>query len=419
MEIDHPKAEALSQPSRPADTQTEKKSSKRWGSRFVISAVVAIAGGLLIAHEVSRGKPLVAGNPTDLITVPVVKIHRENLVRSETFDAEFRSYQVIDLHAEAAGFVKSINVDIGDRVQKGDLLATLEIPELAQDIEHAAATKARDEKLADEAAANYEDAHLTFSRLTAIDKRSPHLVAKQDLDTARAKDAAVSASMAAAQEDVKVAQAALDRFMAIQDNCKIVAPFSGVITKRYADVGAFVQGGVSPSGAAMPLVRLSQNDRLRLDFPVSVSYVHLIKEGDPVSIRITATGRTIDGKVSRFTHNVDMDTRTMETEVDVSNGDFSITPGVYAEARLDFEWRTNALTVPAEALTDLKTPTAFVVSDGDVIVERPLKLGLSTPDKFEILAGLQESDLVLIGNRSQVKPGQKVDVKMIEMANLQ
>jgi len=280
-------------------------------------------------------------------------------------------------------------------------------------MERAAATELRDEKIVDQAAARYQDAHVAWVRLNTINHNKPHLVAQQDLDTAQAKDSAAEAGLAAAKEDVHVAQAELNKLKAILNDCKITAPFSGVITKRYADVGALVQGGVSPSGAAMPLVRLSQNDRLRLDFPVSVSFVHNIKLGDPVEIRIAATGQTIHGKITRFTHDVEMATRTMETEVDVTNADLSLTPGIYAEASLELERHRNVLAIPTDALSDLKSPIAFVVNDKNQIEERPLTLGLVTPDKFEVTAGLKENDLVMIGNRAQVKLGQKVATKLM------
>ncbi len=161
---------------------------------------------------------------------------------------------------------------------------------------------------------------------------------------------------------MQVSKAELDKLKAVMDYCKITAPFSGVITKRYADEGALVQGGVTPSASAMPLVRLSQNDRLRLDFPVSVSYVHRINAGDPVEIHVQALGRTISGKISRFTRKVDTDTRTMEAEVDVPNPDLSLTPGIYAVAALRLDRRENVLTIPEQALSSRNAPTVFVVN---------------------------------------------------------
>ncbi len=386
--------------------------------KIVVCALIGLGGFILVAHSASHGKTIPPGQNDAILTVPVIKVDREDLSRSESFDAEFRPYQVIDLHAEVAGFVKSINVDIGDQVKQGDLLATLEIPELPQEIERAEAAKVRDEKKADQAAASYEDAHLSWTRLEKINESKAHLISQQDLDTARAKNAAADANLAAAKEDVKVSQAELDRLMAIQNDCKIIAPFPGVITKRYADVGALVQGGVNPSGSGMPLVRLSENARLRLDFPVSVSYVQYIKSGVPVEIQIAATGRILHSKISRFTHNVDMATRTMDSEIDVPNEDLSLTPGVYASVRLELERHANTLTVPGQALSNLKSPTALVVNDRQEIEERRLTIGLATPDRFEVLSGLKENDMVVIGNRSQIKVGQKVEIKLIGKEDL-
>jgi RND family efflux transporter MFP subunit len=411
METEHIKTEIETPPAPPASG-----GRKGWARvlNWKIIALLGVGALVLIALQSTRGTSRPASVSDNIITVPVVKVGRGDLVRTEAFDAEFRPYQVIDLHAEVAGFVQDIRVDIGDRVQKGDLLATLQIPELAEDTERAVAAQMRDEKMVDQASAAYEDAHLTWNRLATIDRNKPHLVAQQELDTARAKDSAAEAGLAAAKQNVMVAEAELHKLKAILNDCKIVAPFSGVITKRYADVGALVQGGVSPSGAAMPLVRLSENDRLRLDFPVSVSYVHYIKAGDPVEIRIAATGQVLHGKISRFTHNVDMATRTMESEVDVPNADLSLTPGIYAEVSMELERRPNVLMVPIDVLSNLKSPTVFVVNGENQIEERPLTLGLTTPDKFEVVSGLKENDLVMIGNRAKVKPGQKVEPKLME-----
>ena len=117
---------------------------------------------------------------------------------------------------------------------------------------------------------------------------------------------------------------------------KITAPFSGVITKRYSDPGALIQAGTSTG--SLPLVRLSQNDKLRAVFPVSVSFVSRIKVGDPVEIRIDSSlNRTISGKVARFSRKVETSTRTMDVEVDVPNADLSLIPGIYATAMLTIE----------------------------------------------------------------------------------
>jgi len=166
-------------------------------------------------------------------------------------------------------------------------------------------------------------------------------------------------------------------------------------------------------------VRLSQNDRLRLDFPVSVSYVQRIKMGEPVEIRIQSLDKTISGTICRFTRKVDTETRKMEAEVDVPNPDLSLTPGIYAVATLKLDRREKVLTIPVEAVANPKAPTVFVLGKENTIEERPVTLGLETPERLEVLAGLKENELVMIGSRALVKPGQKVEPKLMEMGSVQ
>ncbi len=374
--------------------------------------IIVIVLAIVLRHP---GSTVANVHPaTEAPTVPMVKVLRETLVQSRTFEAEFRPYQTIDLHASVAGFVQSINVDVGDSVKEGDVLAVLSIPGLNEDLDRAAAAAARDEKRVAAAAATYEDAHLTYTRIETVDKAKPHLVAKQDLDSALAKDKAAEAALAEVRETVRVSKAELAKLQVTKNLCTVKAPFSGVITKRYADQGALVQGGVNPSGAALPLVRLSQNDRLRLTFPITVTSVPFVKIGDPVQINITTSGKKFEGAVTRFTRNVEMATRTMDAEVDIPNPDLAIIPGVYAEVMLKLDRRDNAVTIPATALSSLKTPTAFVLAANNTIEERPLTLGFATGDKFEVVSGLKENEMVMVGSRAKIEPGQKVEPKVVQ-----
>ena len=387
--------------------------------RWKLAAIPLAAIACFFALKSLRGKSDSAPAPADAFPVAVAKVTREDLTQEQVFEAEFRPYQEIDLHAKVAGFVQSITVDIGDRVKAGEVLATLEIPELKEDLERAEAMELRDEKEVNEAKAKYEDAHTNYTRLAAINEAKPNLVAQQDLDTLQARDQAAEAALDSAKQQVEVARAEVNKLKAVADYCKITAPFSGVITKRFADEGALVQGGVAPSSAATPLVRLSQNDRLRLDFPVSVSYVQRIKAGESVEIRFPALGKTLTGVIARFTRKVDADTRKMWAEVDVPNDDLSLTPGIFADAVLKLDHREKVLTIPAEAIPNRKATTVFVLNQRNEIEERPVTLGLETASRLEVVAGLNENDLVMIGSRAEVKPGQKVEPKLVEMGSAQ
>jgi RND family efflux transporter MFP subunit len=336
-------------------------------------------------------------------TVAVAKVGRENLYKEITIPAEFRPYEEVELHAKVAGYVKEIDVDFGDKVKAGQLLATLEVPELQDELNSALAAEQHAE-------ADYKNAHLDYTRLVAVNKEHPNLVAEQDLDAAEAKDLSAAAAVAAAQADAK-------KFQTMVDYTRITAPFDGVVTRRYADPGALIQAGTSSDTQARSLVRVSDNYRLRLDFPVTVDYVKDVRLSDPVTVRVDSlNGKTFTGTISRFTHDVNEDTRTMITEIEVPNLDLELVPGMYATVVLQVEKRPQVLAIPTEAVAGDKKNTVYVITPNHEIEERIVTLGLETPDKYEVVSGLNEGDLVMIGNRAQIQPGQKVEPKFIQVA---
>src|SRR6185312_6745323 len=203
----------------------------------------------------------------------------------------------------------------------------------------------------------HEVAHLSSTRLAGVIKVRPNLVAQQDVDDATGKDrvaeaqvSTAQAALAAAKEQLEVAKAGQSHTQTLFDYARITAPFAGVITHRYADTGAMIQAGTSSQTQAMPIVRLSQNDRLRLTIQVPESAVAQIHVGQPVDVRVQALGRTFAGRVARFADKVSPDTRTMETEVDVPNPGLTLVPGMYASASLTIAHAGSVLTAPVQAI---------------------------------------------------------------------
>jgi RND family efflux transporter MFP subunit len=354
-----------------------------------------------------RAKPQVAAI-AHAQTVAAAKISRQDLFNEETVPAEFRPYLEAELHAKVSGYVREMKVDFGDRVKAGQLLATLEVPELRDELHSAMATEQKAE-------ADYTNAHLIFMRLMAVNKDHPNLVAQQDLDTAEAKDLSTAAAIAACKADVA-------KYNTLMEYTRITAPFDGVITKRYADPGTLIQSGTASDTQSLPLVRISDNYRLRLDFPVSVKYVKDIHVGDPVEVRVESLGgKEIKGIITRTTDRIEAQTRTMITEIEVPNPNLELVPGMYAKVVLKVERRPHALAVPIEAVPAglqssakevvpaSQESSVYVINGKREIEERSVTLGLETPTCYEVLAGLNEGDLVLIGRRSMVNPGQKVE----------
>lgn len=343
--------------------------------------------------------------------VSVVKAYRTHISRSVAITTEFHPYQTVEIHARVSGYVKNMNVDVGDFAKQGDLLATLDIPDLADDLNRAQAAVESAQNEVESAKASEDDAHQIYSRLAAAAKSDPNLIAVQDLDSALDKDNAKKADLQAALSRVTAAKADASRLQTLVEYSKITAPFDGVVTKRYVDTGALIQAGTSGSGS-VPLVAFDELKRLRLIIPVPEADVAAIHVGTAIQVKITSTGEVLNATVSRFAHHVDMDTRTMHTEADIPNPDGHITPGMYASASLILASKDNALVVPLQAVEQGETPSVLLIDKENHIIKRPVTIGIETPTVAEITQGIEEGDQVVVGNHSSLEPGQLVNPKL-------
>jgi RND family efflux transporter MFP subunit len=400
---------------------------------MVLSTRYALAGFcalLLLVSGCSRTGPVEAAAAPTPPTVPVARVEPEDLSHSLVLTAEFRPYQEIDVMAKVAGYIKDIRVDVGDRVKEGELLATLEVPEMADDLRHASASMQRSNaevRRADDelrrAESAHELAHLSYERLKAVSDKKPGLIAQQELDDARSKDliteaqiSAAKSGKAAAVEQVQVNDADVKKIKTLMDYTRVIAPFSGVVTKRYADKGSMIQAGTASQTQAMPVVKLSQNSRLRLILPVPESAVPTVHIGQQAEVRVPTLNRSFPGRVARFADKLSMSTRTMDTEVDVENPNLVLIPGMYAEVDLTLARRPKALAVPILAV-DRKGDTGevLVVTPNNRVEERKIELGLETAGAIEVRSGLNEGDLVVISGRSSLQPGEEVRPKVTDL----
>lgn len=353
----------------------------------------------------------------------VALARRGVLSNTLTLAGQFQPYQEIDVHAKVSGYVQHIYVDIGDRVRAGQTLAVLEIPELDAQLKgtQAALLHSKDEIVRAEnevtrAESDHYALHAAYTRLQQASNDRPGLIAEQELDDARAKDLAseaqidaAKAALAAAKQQSAVADADRMRVSALADYATVTAPLSGVITWRYADTGALIQAGTASDTQSMPLVKLAQSDVLRLRLPVPESAVPYIHAGVTVQVEVRALHRTFVGKVVRFTRSVSLETRTMETEIDVENTDLSLTPGMYADTTLELDRKENALSVPVQAVVQgANGHYVLLVDSQDRVQKRTVELGEQTSDRTEILSGLSEHDRVIVGGQSNYQVGELV-----------
>jgi RND family efflux transporter MFP subunit len=397
-----------------------------------VFGLVVIAAAALASC--GRGDKVQAKDPGELasgaVSVGVVKIQRKSLGRTLTLSSELVPFQEIDVYAKESGFVKELNVDYGDHVQKDQVLATLEIPELQLQVKEddaavnnatAQIPHAQDELNRVEAQHNV--LQLQFQRLDSVAKSKPGLIAQQEVDDSEGKALASAAQVEAAKSNLQSAESVLaaaeakrDHDQALFDYAKITAPFAGVVTQRFANLGTLMQAGTSSSTQAMPLVRLSEDDLFRLVIPVPESYVHFIRQGDPVSVKVPSLNRTFPGKVARFSVDVREDTRTMHTEVDVPNPGRTLYQGLYAEATITLETKGDAIAVPLQAVDQENgQATVDVVDPSGRIESRKVALGIQTATDAEAISGLQEGEMVVVSDRSGLKAGQPVQAKMIDL----
>ncbi len=375
-----------------------------------------------------------SGSVPEGVSVGVAKVGRATLSSHLTQSSELVPFQETDVYAKESGFVKTLNVDFGTHVKKDQVMAVLEIPELQLQVTQDDAAIRNTEQMVTHAEheleriqATQRALHLQFDRLNGVAKSKPGLVAQQEVDDSEAKDLASQAqveasrsSLQAAQSQLQGAQAKRERDQALFDYAKITAPFDGVVTQRFANLGALMQAGTNSSTQSMPLVRISEDDRFRLVIPVPESYVRFIHVGDPVQVNVPSLNKNFPGTVARFSVDVREDTRTMHTEVDVLNPNRILLPGLYADATITLEKKENALAVPLQAVDhNGDSSTVDVVDPENKIQIRPVVLGIQTANAAEVVSGLEEGDQVVVSDRSGLKAGQLVRPKMIELLQYQ
>lgn len=372
-----------------------------------------------------------AADAAAIPSAAVVRVERGSIVRNLTLAGQFQPYQVVDVHAKVSGYIKHIYVDIGDKVRAGQTLAILEVPELDAQLKGtvSALRRSQDEITraqheVERAESEHAAVHADYLRLVRAAAAQPGLIAQQELDDEQARDLsaeaqvdAAKASLAAAQQGSDVANAGRERVQDLNDYTHVTAPLSGVIIWRYADTGALIQAGTRSDVQSLPVVKLSQSDLLRLRLPVPEEDVRYIHEGAQVDVVVDAVNRTLVGKVVRFTRNVSLATRTMETEIDVENQDLSLTPGMYANATIELQRANNVLTIPVQAVMMNGGQASVLVLDSQNRVQiRNVQLGLQGSNLVEVKSGLSEGDRVIVGGQSNYQAGETVQPKLQNMS---
>lgn len=368
-------------------------------------------------------------------TAPVVKVARRDLSNTLEIASEFEPLQEIEVYAKVSGYIKKLYVDWGTHVKKGQLLAELEIPELQQQLQQDEAgarrsdqdlSRAREELIRTQSA--YNVAHLTYTRLADVQKSRPELVAQEEIDAAQGKDLEASAGVSSAKDAVSAAEqgllaakAALGKDQAMFGYARITAPFDGVVTQIYAYTGALLPAGTSSNKGDLALCQLSQNDVLRLVIPVPERAVSDVHVGDTVDIEVSGAQNAFTGQIVRFSDQIETQTRTMHTEVQIPNPKYLLVPGMYASVKIPLRSASNVLSIPVQAVQSSGNGqgTVLLVNSSNRVEKRDVKLGIQTATEAEVLSGLNENDTIIFGEQNQFKTGELVSPQIVAASGMQ
>lgn len=393
----------------------------------------ALAG--TIACSSSKVSAAVRGKLDQDITASVVPVKHEDLSNKLQIASEFIPYQSIDVDAEVSGYVKKLYINWGSHVKAGQLMAVLDVPQLNDSVQRDQASVVRDQndllrakRMLGEAKATQFVANVTYSRYAKVQKQNPQLISQQRVDVAQGNELKASAGVSAAQASVAAAQQALTadkatlaRDQAMYEYSFIRAPFDGVVTRLDGYTGALLPAGTSNSTASLPLCHLSQLDLLRLVIPVPGQVVPDIHLGEVVDVSVPSLHRVFRGKISVLAGQINFQTRTEHTEVEVKNPNFILVPGMYAYVELPIHNAKNALAIPVQAVSvspQGTTGTVLLVNAQNRVERRKVTLGIQTAYQVQVVSGLHAGDRVIFGELGKYHAGEIVRPEPVNLASL-
>lgn len=373
----------------------------------IIRATLAVSSVFLLFAG-GCDTPVTPMTTPRLATVQVVRPHQGEIAKSIELPGDVVGFYEAALHSKVTGYLESISVDKGDFVKAGQVLAEIQVPELRSNLQRSQAS--------------LEIERITYDRLKKVQQSDPRLVSQQDVDMAYAK--------------FLEAQAAVGTLQTMVGYTKIVAPFDGVITGRFADPGALIRAGggdigvdetsglISPGATegagghregGGPILTIADIDKLRVYVYVPENSYPYIHEGTPATLRFDEfPSRVFDGKVARYASSLDLATRTMLTEVDIDNPHRLVYPRSYAHVRIDLVRHPDALSVPVAALGGSVTAPQLLVVNNGRLVQTPVRTGINNGNYVEVTSGLSANSLVVGTYSSGLTPGEQVEAKLAD-----
>jgi len=343
---------------------------------YSILIVIILVVGIVVALRISNAAKSAEARRQ---MIPLVKVENpiRELVKSQLqFNGDVLAISQAGIFSKVPGNLERIYADMGSKVYAGQLLATIDSTELYQQYQQTNAT--------------YQNAHMTFERVQQLIEKS--LSSKQDLDNS---DAAM-----------KVARANFEAAATRLSYARVVAPFSGIITKRFLDPGALVAANNAT------LFTLMNLDRVKIIVNVPESDVQSVYQVRTAQVTFDALpGKTFQGKVTRFSDALNLATRTMDIQIEVENATHIIKPGMFATVQITIAERQNAITIPTNAILKDDAGQYVFILDGSKARQTRVKTGAELLERTEILSGLAGNETVITVGQQFVKDGGQITVQ--------
>jgi RND family efflux transporter MFP subunit len=398
---------------RSQEHRQRRRLRRRWGGRvFAFGGFVLLAGGLSLGAfgKYSQQQHVMATALQERDFVPslrVATVEASPGTLSVTLPGTTAAFAAANVYARATGYIAKRNVDIGDRIKAGELLAQLAVPELDDQISQNEATLEQLKSAVNQAEAQRRLADVTWGRDEPLVKKGWVTPQQGDVDlqTLKAREAA----LAVAQNNVAAQENLVKQLHQNRDYASVVAPFDGVITQRNVDVGSLVQGDAT-SGTFM--FEIMQEDVIRVWIYVPQDAAFGVTPGIEAIVRVPELpDREFSGAVTRIADALQSGTRTLLTEIDLPNPDGALTPGIYCTVELHTPRKTPSLSVPADAIIfNRNGMQVAVVSNGNAEM-RKVKVRRDLGTRVEVDSGIKAGDQVILNPPVNLADGSKVQVR--------
>jgi membrane fusion protein, multidrug efflux system len=358
-------------------------------------AVFVIPIIALIAASCGNHAAVPAAPVSDTAIVQTFSLSKGQLTTHMELPGELRPFQTVDLYAKVNSFVKNMYVDVGSQVHKGQLLVTLEAPEMEAAMNNAASLLHTQEALYRASKANYDRLYRT--------SKIPGTISPNDLDLANGRMGADSANLAAARSRYQEAAA-------LTDYLEVRAPFDGVVSSRNTYPGA--AAGPAGKGSFIPLLTLQEQTKLRLVIAVPEAATGYFHQNDTIHFTVqTLPGQAFSARVSRLAGSLDMQLRTEQLEMDVANKEKVLLPGMFAQVSLDLTNDKKVFIVPQTAVTGNSKNIFVIRIDQGKTEWVSVEKGRQSAGNVEIYGDLQEGDQLVSNGTDELKSGTPVSIQ--------